>query len=152
LLHGERQLAFGASLAYSGQLRVAESAVGAGFFWTGIREQPQYFRGDCIMPKKPKKPKVTSVINGNNFFSFSIGAKLIIEILTFVQFDPTNTADPAFLNLHISGADLNILKATRVDSGVPQLDRPIIIAGPATINVIATPPSQTYLAYLVRSA
>jgi hypothetical protein len=99
-----------------------------------------------------KKPKVTSVINGGNFFSFSIGAKHVIEILTFVQFDPTNTAAPAFLNLHIDGADLDIAKATRVDSGVPTLDRPIVIAGPATINVIATPPSQTYLTYLVRGA
>ena len=100
----------------------------------------------------PKKPKLTSVINENNFFTFSISAKFVIEILTFVQFDPTNTAAPAFLNLHIKGADLDILKATRVDSSTPPLDRPIVIAGPATINVIATPPSQTYLAYTVRSA
>jgi hypothetical protein len=99
-----------------------------------------------------KKRKVTSVINGNDFYTFSIGAKSLIEILTFVQFDPTNTAGPAFLNVHIKGADLDVVKATRVDTGVPPLDRPIIIAGPATINVVATPPSQTYLAYVVRSA
>ncbi|NTV51203.1 MAG: hypothetical protein HGA20_16370 [Geobacteraceae bacterium] len=98
----------------------------------------------------PTKPKVTSVIIENNFFSFSIMGGSIIEILTFVQSDPTNTAPPAFLNLHISGDNLDILKATLVKNGVPPLDRPIIIAGPATINVVATPPSQTYLAYLVR--
>jgi hypothetical protein len=99
----------------------------------------------------PTKPKVTSVINKNNFFSFSIKVGSIIEILTFVQSDPTNSALPAFLNLHISADNLNILKATQVENGVPPLDRPIIIAGPATINVVATPPSQTYLAYIVRS-